>query len=73
MIKRREFLAGSLGAAMATSVAAAAARVPENSKVPPQSKDQEDLAAQPCHQVALLCLGRSALADRARRQSDADV
>jgi len=72
MIKRRELLVGSVGAAVATSVAAAA-KVPGNSNVPPQSNDQEDLAAQQRHQVALLCLGRSALADRARRQSDADV
>jgi len=63
MINRRDLLAGSVGAAMATSVAATAA---DNSTAP-QAKDRENPAGQPYDRVALLCLGRSALAARARR------
>jgi len=46
MIKRRELLVGSVGAAVATSVAAAAAREPGNSNGSPQSNEQQDLASQ---------------------------
>jgi hypothetical protein len=70
---RREFLVGSVGVAMATSVAAASTGAAENSKAPPESKDEENPAGQPYDQVALLCLWRSALAARARRESHADV
>jgi hypothetical protein len=73
MVKRREFLLGSVAMAAATSVAAVAASAAEDSTAPPQPKDRENLVGQPCDQVALLCLGRSALAARAKRTSHADV
>jgi len=73
MVKRREFLLGSVGVATATSVVAAATGAAENSKAPPESKDQENPAGRPYDRVALLCLGRGALAARAKRASHADV
>jgi len=73
MVKRREFLVGSVGLAMATPVAAASIGAVENTRAPPESKDQENSAGQPYDQVALLCLGRSALAASARGASHADV
>jgi len=73
MVKRREFLVGSVAVAAATSVAAAAASAVEDSTAPPRPRARENLAGQPCDRVALLCLGRSALAARAKGTSHADV
>jgi len=73
MVKRREFLLGSVAVTAATSVAAVAASAAEDSTAPPQPKDRENLVGQPCDRVALLCLGRSALAARTQRTSHADV